>query len=89
MPGAWETPELWGSRTQAWVQAAGVAGLSLQVRTIPLKLPGVSEVHHQRLHEARGREEVVTLVPVVIATQAAGLPRVDRGQLQKTGDRHP
>lgn len=42
--------------------------LSTQVRTVPLKLPGVSEVHHQGLHEARGREEVVALVAIVIPT---------------------
>lgn len=59
---------LWGSHTQAWVQAAGIAVLSTQVRTVPLKLPGVSEVHHQGLHEARGREEVVALVAIVIPT---------------------
>lgn len=59
----------------------------MQVRTVPLKLPGVSEVHHQGLHEAGGREEVVTLVAIVIPTQPAGLPGVDRGQLRKTEDR--
>lgn len=61
--------------------------LSMQVRTVSLKLPGVSEVHHQGLHEARGREEVVALVAIVIPTQAAGLPGVERGQLRKTEDR--
>lgn len=83
MPGTWETPGLWGSRTQAWVQTAGIAVLSMQVRTVPLKLPGVSKVHHQGLHEARGREEIVALVAIVIPTQATGLPRVDRGQLRR------
>lgn len=87
MPGTGETPGLWGSHTQAWVQAAGIAVLSMQVRTVPLKFPGVSEVHHQGLHEARGREEIVALVAIVIPTQATGLPGVDRGQLRKTEDR--
>lgn len=68
---------------QAWVQAAGVAVLSVQVRTIPLKLPGVSEVYHQRLHQARRREEVVSLVAIVIPTQTTGLPRIDWGQLNQ------
>lgn len=77
---------LCGSRTQAWVQAAGVAVLSVQVRTIPLKLPGVSEVYHQRLHQAGRREEVVSLVAIVIPTQTTGLPRIDWGQLpEETG----
>lgn len=55
--------------------------LSMQVRTVPLKLPGVSKVHHQGLHEARRCEEIVALVAIVIPTQATGLPGVDRGQL--------
>lgn len=83
MPGTPETPGLCGSHTQAWVQAAGVAVLPVQVQTVPLKLPGVSEVYHEGLHQARWREEVVSLVAVVIPTQATGLPRIDWGQLPK------
>jgi hypothetical protein len=80
---AWTTgdPGVCGSHTQAWIQAAGVAVLPAQVRTVPLKLPGVSEVYHQGLHQAGRREEVVSLVAVVIPTQATGLPRIDWGQL--------
>lgn len=62
-----------------------VAALPLQVFAVPVQLPGVSEVLHQGLHQACGREEVIALVAIVIATQAAGPPGVDRGQLRERG----
>lgn len=70
-----------GSRTQARVEVTRVAGLRPQVLTLRVQLPGVPEVLHQGLHQARGRAEVVALVAVVVPTQAAGPPRVDWGQL--------
>lgn len=73
-----------GSRTQARIEAAGVTGLLLQVLTVCAQLPGVSEVLHQGLDQARGRQEVVPLVAVVIPAQPARPPRVDRGQLRGT-----
>ena len=73
-----------GSHTQARVEAAGVTGLLLQVLAVCAQLPGVSEVLHQGLDQARGRQEVVPLVAVVIPAQPARPPRVDRGQLQGT-----
>lgn len=73
-----------GAHTQARVEAAGVGGLLPQVLAVPVQLPGVSEVLHQRLHQAGGRQEVVALVAVVIPAQAARSPRVDGGQLRET-----
>lgn len=76
-----------GSRTQARVELAGVAVLLPQVGAVRVQLPRVPEVLHQGLHQARGRAEVVALVAVEVPAQAAGPPRVDRGQLR--GDRPP
>lgn len=73
-----------GAHTQARVEAAGVGGLLAQVLAVPVQLPGVSEVLHQGLHQAGGRQEVVALVAVVIPAQAACSPRVDGGQLRET-----
>ena len=69
------------SRTQARVEATRVALLLPQVLAVPSQLPGVPEVLHQGLHQARGRAEVVTLVAIEVATQPAGPTRVDWGQL--------
>ena len=80
-------PPVQGSHTQARVEAAGVAGLLPQVLAVRTQLPGVSEVLHQGLRQARGRQEVVPLVAVVIPAQAARPPRVDRGQLRGTHHR--
>lgn len=71
-----------GAHTQARVERAGVAGLRVQVLAAALQLPGVAEVGHQGLSQARGGEEVIALVAVVIPTQATGLPSVDRGKLR-------
>jgi hypothetical protein len=70
----WETPGFCSSHTQAWVEAAGVTVLLLQVLEFPMQLPGIPKVHNQGLHQASRGEEVVALVTVVIPTQAAGLP---------------
>lgn len=75
-----------GLRTQTRVEAAGMAVRLLQVLTVRVQLPGVPEVLHEGLHQARRREEVVTPVAVVIPAQAARLPLVDRGQLQGEAD---
>lgn len=56
--------------------------LFLQVFAVRAQLPGVPEGLHQGLHQARGREEVVALVAVVVPAQAAGLPGVEGGQLR-------
>lgn len=76
-----------GLRTQARVEAAGITVLLLQVFAVPVQFPGVPEVLHQGLRQARGRDEVVTSVTIVIPAQAADLPGVDWGQLR--GDAHP
>ena len=76
-----ESPGLTHSRTQARVEATQVALLLPQVLAVPAQLPGVPEVLHQGLHQARGRAEVVTLVAIEVATQPAGPTRVDWGQL--------
>lgn len=71
-----------GARTQARVEAARVAVLLLQVLAVRVQLPGVAEVLHQGLHQARGRAEVIALVAVEVPAQAAGPPRVHWGQLR-------
>lgn len=81
-PDSAESPLSPGSRTQARVEAARVAVLLPQVLAVPAQLPGVPEVLHQGLHQARRRAEVVALVAVEVPTQAAGPPRVHWGQLR-------